>query len=85
MTVTHKIHVNGRYEVTATNTTTGDVVVIGPQEEKFIPHRHGVKNVVELEERYLGEQMSTAEKAAAEAAENTQQEPADQPEAGSVD
>lgn len=63
MTVTVKVHVNGRYEATVTNQTTGETVVVGPQEEKQVYFRHGEPNTVLIEERYLGEETKSAPEA----------------------
>jgi len=64
MTVSLKVHVNGRYRATVKHTviengkeTTQPDTVVGPQEEKSINFRHGAKNVLEVSEEYLGNEV----------------------------
>lgn len=59
MTVSLKVHVNGRYRATVKH-TVGDQeqpdVIVGPQEEKNIYFRHGEPNTLIITEEYLGEE-----------------------------
>lgn len=62
MTVSLKIHVNGRYRATVKHTANGAPqpdTVVGPQEEKAIHFQHGVENVLTVTEEYLGEEQPT--------------------------
>jgi len=63
MTVSLKIHVNGKYRATVNHATVrpdggravSTPVVVGPQEEKAIYFQHGVVNELTVTEEYLGE------------------------------
>jgi hypothetical protein len=59
MTITVKVHVNGNYQATCKTTVDGqpygEDIVIGPQEEKQLPHQHGKTNFYEVTEEYLGD------------------------------
>ena len=60
MTVSLKIHVNGRYRATVKHTAGGREqpdVIVGPQEEKPIYFQHGVVNELTVTEEYLGEEV----------------------------
>lgn len=54
MTTTVKVHVNGKYRATCKTTIDGEPqgepVVVGPQEEKALPHQHGKTCVYEVTE-----------------------------------
>lgn len=57
MTVSLKVHVNGKYRATVKHTANGveqPDTVVGPQEEKPIYFQHGVENVLTVTEEYLG-------------------------------
>lgn len=58
MTVSLKIHVNGKYRATVKHVADGrpqNDTIVGPQEEKAIYFQHGVENVLTVTEEYLGE------------------------------
>lgn len=64
MTISLKIHVNGRYRATVKHVANGveqAETVVGPQEEKAIYFQHGVENVLTVSEEYLGEEQSGKE------------------------
>lgn len=55
MTVSIKVHVNGNYRATCLREGDKEPVIVGPQEEKSLPHTHGQPNVYTVTEEYLGE------------------------------
>jgi len=58
MTVSLKIHVNGKYRATVKHKADGREqpdTVVGPQEEKAVYFQHGVVNELTVTEEYLGE------------------------------
>lgn len=58
MTVSLKIHVGGNYQATVRQSLDGeqiDAYVVGPNEERYIYFRHGVKNDFSITEAYLGD------------------------------
>ena len=56
MTTTVKVHVNGLYVAAIKNTTTNEITLVGPNEEKVINILHGSINDLRLEEKYIGDQ-----------------------------
>lgn len=63
MTVSLKIHVGGNYQATVRQSLDGeqiDAYVVGPNEEKYIWFRHGVKNDFSITEAYLGDAAGPA-------------------------
>lgn len=75
MTVSLKIHVGGNYQATVRQSLDGeqiDAYVVGPNEEKNIYFRHGVKNDFSITEQYLGDASGPSQAEAAADAQRAQ-------------
>lgn len=75
MTVSLKIHVGGNYQATVRQSLDGeqiDAYVVGPNEERYIYFRHGVKNDFSITEAYLGDAASPTQAEAAADAQRAQ-------------
>jgi hypothetical protein len=75
MTVSLKIHVGGNYQATVRQSLDGeqiDAYVVGPNEERSISFRHGVKNDFSITEAYLGDAAGPTQAEAAADAQRAQ-------------